>query len=79
MPSVRTTSWVPQGRSVQAEVTRPVALSSDTVTEMNPGTPLDVSQAGGGLAGMGIVNWLILAALLLLGTEWYLYQRGLMP
>lgn len=56
-----------------------VALLSDTVTEMNPGTPLAVSQAGGGFAGTGIVTWLILAALVLLGTEWYLYQRGLMP
>ena len=56
-----------------------VALLSDTVTEMNPGTPLAVSQAGGGFTGTGIVTWLILAALLLLGTEWYLYQRGLMP
>lgn len=56
-----------------------VALLSDTVTERNPGTPLVVSQAGGGFATTGIVTWLILLALLLLGIEWYLYQRGLMP
>lgn len=56
-----------------------VALLSETVTEMRPGTPLLASQAGGDFAGTGIVTWLILAALLLLGAEWYLYQRGLMP
>ena len=56
-----------------------VALLSDAVTEMDRGTPLVVSQAGGGLTGTGILTWLILAALLLLGTEWFLYQRGLMP
>ena len=56
-----------------------VALLSDAVTERNTGTPLLASQAGGDFAGTGIVTWLILAALLLLGTEWYLYQRGLMP
>ena len=56
-----------------------VALLSDTVTERRPGTPLLASQAGGDFAGTGIVTWLILAALLLLGAEWYLYQRGLMP
>jgi len=56
-----------------------VALLSDTVTERRSGTPLLASQAGGDFAGTGIVTWLILAALLLLGAEWYLYQRGLMP
>lgn len=56
-----------------------VALLSDTVTARNAGTPLAMSQAGGGVADTGIVTWLILAALVLLGTEWYLYQRGLMP
>ncbi|MYA18350.1 MAG: hypothetical protein F4Z28_17085 [Gammaproteobacteria bacterium] len=56
-----------------------VALLSDAVTERNTGTPLLASQAGGDFAGTGIVTWLILAALLLLGAEWYLYQRGLMP
>lgn len=56
-----------------------VALLSDAVTERNPGASLAMSQAGGGFAGTGIVTWLILAALLLLGAEWYLYQRGLMP
>ena len=56
-----------------------VALLSDAVTEMRSGTPLLASQAGGDFAGTGIVTWLILAALLLLGAEWYLYQRGLMP
>ena len=56
-----------------------VALLSDAVSERNTGALLAVSQAGGGFAGTGIVTWLILAALLLLGTEWYLHQRGLMP
>lgn len=56
-----------------------VALSSDTVTERHPGTPLVASQAGGDFGGTGIVTWLILTVLLLLGAEWYLYQRGLMP
>ncbi len=56
-----------------------VALLSDAVTERHPGTPLLPSQAGGDFAGTGIVAWLILAALVLLGAEWYLYQRGLMP
>ncbi|MCY3813103.1 MAG: hypothetical protein OXH15_15000, partial [Gammaproteobacteria bacterium] len=56
-----------------------VALLSDAVTERNVGTPLLASQAGGDFAGTGIVTWLILAAVLLLGAEWYLYQRGLMP
>ena len=56
-----------------------IALLSDAVTERNTGGPLAMSQAGGGIADTGIVTWLILAALLLLGTEWYLYQRGLMP
>ena len=56
-----------------------VALLSEAVTERRLGTPLLASQAGGDFAGTGIVTWLILAALLLLGAEWYLYQRGLMP
>ena len=56
-----------------------IALLSDAVTEASAGTPLAMSQAGGGIADTGIVTWLILATLLLLGTEWYLYQRGLMP
>ena len=56
-----------------------IALLSDAVTERNAGKPLAMSQAGGGFADTGIVTWLILAALLLLGVEWYLYQRGLMP
>ncbi|MDE0419815.1 MAG: hypothetical protein OXK76_02870, partial [Gammaproteobacteria bacterium] len=56
-----------------------VAMLSDTVTERRSGAPLLASQAGGDFAGTGIVTWLILAALLLLGAEWYLYQRGLMP
>ena len=56
-----------------------VALSSDTVTGRNAGPPLAMSQAGAGFADTGIVSWLILAALLLLGAEWHLYQRGLMP
>ena len=56
-----------------------VALLSDTVTGRNAGTPLAMSQAGAGFADTGFVSWLILAALLLLGAEWYLYQRGLMP
>ena len=56
-----------------------VALSSDAVTERTAGTPLAVSQAGGGVADTGIVTWLILAAFLLLGAEWFLYQRGMMP
>lgn len=56
-----------------------IALLSDAVTGGNAGTPLAMSQAGGGIADTGIVTWLILAALLLLGIEWYLYQRGLMP
>ena len=56
-----------------------VALLSDAVTERRMGTPLLASQTGGDFAGTGIVTWLILAALLLLGAEWYLYQRGLMP
>lgn len=58
---------------------RAVALLSDAVTERRLGTPLAMSQPGGDFAGTGIVTWLILAALLLLGAEWYLYQRGLMP
>ena len=49
------------------------------MTERNPGAPLAATQAGGGFASTGIVTWLILVALLLLGAEWYLYQRGLMP
>ena len=56
-----------------------VALLSDAVTERRAGTPLAVSQPGGGLSGTGIVTWLVLAALLLLGAEWFLYQRGMMP
>jgi len=56
-----------------------VALSSDAVTARSAGTPLAVSQAGGGVPATGIVTWLILAALLLLGAEWYLYQRGMVP
>jgi len=56
-----------------------VALLSDAVTERHLGTPLLASQAGGEFTRAGIVTWLILAALLLLGAEWYFYQRGLMP
>lgn len=59
--------------------TRAVALLSDPVTELHPGVPLAASQAGGGLSGTGTVTWLILAALLLLGAEWFIHQRGLMP
>lgn len=65
---------IPSSRGDEA-----VALLSDVVSERNAGAPLAMSQAGGGFAGTGIVTWLILAALLLLGAEWYLYQRGLMP
>ena len=58
---------------------RAVALLSDAVTSRDPGASLAVSQAGGDVAGTGIFTWLILAALLLLGAEWFLYQRGLVP
>lgn len=67
------------GTVVSSRGDEAVALLSDAVTERNPGASLAMSQAGGGFAGTGIVTWLILAALLLLGAEWYLYQRGLMP
>ena len=67
------------GTVVSSRGNEAVALLSDAVTERRTGAPLAVSQAGGGFAGAGIVTWLILAALLLLGAEWYLYQRGLMP
>ena len=67
------------GTVVSSRGDEAIALSSDAVTERNPGAPLAVSQAGGGFASTGFVTWLILAALLLLGAEWYLYQRGLMP
>ena len=60
-------------------VEQAVALLSDPVTEGHTGTALDVSEAGGGLAGTGLLTWFILAALVLLGAEWFLYQRGLMP
>ena len=56
-----------------------VALLSDPVTERHTGAPVAAAQAGGGLSGAGWVTWLILAALVLLGAEWFLYQRGLMP
>ncbi len=59
--------------------TRAIALLSDVVTARNPGAPVAISQAGGGVAGTGIFTWLIFSALLLLGAEWFLYQRGLMP
>ena len=65
---------VSSSRGVEA-----VALLSDSVTERRRGTPLLASQAGGEFAGTGIVTWLILGALILLGAEWTLYQRGLMP
>ena len=65
---------VPSGQGVAT-----VALSSDAVTARSAGTPLAVSQAGGGVAATGIVTWLILAAFVLLGAEWYLYQRGMVP
>lgn len=67
------------GTIVSSRGDEAVPLLSDAVTERNPGASLAMSQAGGGFAGTGIVTWLILAALLLLGAEWYLYQRGLMP
>ena len=67
------------GTIVSSRGDEAVALLSDAVTERNAGAPLATSQAGGGFAGTGFVTWLILAALLLLGAEWYLYQRGLMP
>ena len=67
------------GTVVSSKGEEAVALLSDAVTERNAGAPLAAAQAGGGFAGTGIVTWLILAALLLLGAEWYLYQRGLMP
>ena len=67
------------GTVVSSKGEEVVALLSDAVTERNAGAPLAAAQAGGGFAGTGIVTWLILAALLLLGAEWYLYQRGLMP
>ena len=56
-----------------------IALSSDSVTDRTAGSQLSISRAGSGFADTGIVTWLILAALLLLAVEWYLYQRGLMP
>ena len=58
---------------------REVALLSDAVTERHAGVPLAAQTAVGGLSGTGIATWLILAALLLLGLEWFLYQRGMMP
>ena len=56
-----------------------IALLSDAVSARDPGASLSVSQAGGGIAGTRIFTWLIFAALLLLGAEWFLYQRGLLP
>lgn len=40
------------------------------------GSSLEITAAQ---SAWGLVTWLILLALVLLGLEWYLYQRGLMP
>ena len=40
------------------------------------GTELETT---GAQSAWGLVTWLILLVLVLLGLEWYLYQRGLMP
>ena len=73
-PVLGAAGTVPSSRGDKA-----VALLSEVVSERTAGAPLAASQAGGGFPGTGIVTWLILAAIVLLGVEWYLYQRGLMP
>ena len=40
------------------------------------GSSLEITSAQ---SAWGLVTWLILLALVLLGLEWYLYQRGMMP
>lgn len=58
-----------------------VSLLSEAVSGLSAGAAVETSAAGtaAGVPLTGIVTWLILAALLLFGVEWYLYQRGLMP
>ena len=58
-----------------------VSLLSEAVSGFSAGAALETSAAGtaAGVPLTGLVTWLILAALLLFGIEWYLYQRGLMP
>ena len=58
-----------------------VSLLSEAVSGFSAGAAVATSAAGtaAGVPLTGIVTWLILAALLLFGIEWYLYQRGLMP
>lgn len=58
-----------------------VSLLSEAVSGLSAGAAVETSALGTavGVPLTGLVPWLILAALLLFGIEWYLYQRGLMP
>ena len=58
-----------------------VSLLSEAVSDLSAGAAVESSALGtaAGVPLTGLVTWLILAALLLFGIEWYLYQRGLMP
>lgn len=58
-----------------------VSLLSEAVSGFSAGAAVATSAAGtaAGVPLTGLVTWLILAALLLFGIEWYLYQRGLIP
>ena len=58
-----------------------VSLLSEAVSGFSAGAAVATSAAGtaAGVPLTGLVTWLMLAALLLFGIEWYLYRRGLIP
>ena len=58
-----------------------VSLLSEAVSVLAPGAGLEIASgtASAAEAPVSPVTWLILAALVLLGLEWWLYQRNLMP
>ena len=64
------TTTTSDGRTLQVtRLTRSIAEPSEIIDSPNPGL----------LAGIGITTWLGLVAMVLLLTEWVLYQRGRLP
>jgi hypothetical protein len=64
------TTTTSDGRTLQVtRLTRSITEPAEIIDSPNPGL----------LAGIGITTWLGLVAMVLLLTEWVLYQRGRLP
>ena len=74
-------AYVPgRARAADADDGPAISLLSEAVTARSPGARLGVAAGSSGDQSTSeLATWLILAALVLLALEWWLYRRNLVP